>query len=314
MGLVTSVDLTDPANDPNWRSKASATVVAALEQLASMPQRLAEAKQSSDAWREALRRADNARQMAQQANGQGRAAADRAARQMEQDARDAEDRTRRLCLPVAPAAAEALAERLGPFAPEAAGARDVVSQQLVPALRDFEQAVLRTGDEAASAVDRAASAARTAIDAAQSQLALAQSAFTERDPLVAAKWFARAAADSLSQSPPDVKAAQQRQLDATAALAKAWDQTVHDAASQRLGLLPSMQPLYAAPTLTPPAGTDTSAAPTMAAAREWSRLRPRDSDSAVSSPLREADPPGYEDALKKYFESLTRAQGASKSQ
>jgi hypothetical protein len=148
--------------------------------------------------------------MAQEAKGQARFAADRAARQMEQDAKDAEERTRRLCLPVLPAAAEALAERLGPFAPETAGARDAVSQQLVPALREFEQSALRKDDDAASAADRAASSARTAIDIAQSQLALAQSAFTERDPLVAAKWFAHAAADSLAQSPPDVKAAQQR--------------------------------------------------------------------------------------------------------
>jgi hypothetical protein len=309
MGLVTSVDLSDPANDPNWRSKASSTVIGAREQLAGMPQRLAEARQASDAWRDALRRAANARRMAQETKGQARFAADRAARQMEQDAKDAEDRTRRLALPVLPAAAEALAERLGPFAPEAAGARDAVSQQLIPALRDFEQAVLRKEDDAVSALDRSASSARTAIEAAQSQLVLAQTAFTERDPLVAAKWFARAAADSLAQSPPDVRSAQQRQLDATAALSKAWDQTIHDAASQRLGLLPSMQPLYAAPTLTPPGGSDNAAAPTMAAAREWSRLRPRDSETAVSAPLREADPPGYEDALKRYFESLGKAGG-----
>jgi hypothetical protein len=179
----------------------------------------------------------------------------------------------------------------------------------VPALRDFEQAALRKEDDAASAAERSAAAARSAIEAAQSQLALAQTAFTERDPLVAARWFARAAADSLSQSPPDVKAAQQRQLDATAALAKAWDQTIHDAAALRMGLLPSMQPLYAAPALPPPGSSDGAAAPTMAAAREWSRLRPRDTDTAVSAPLREADPPGYEDALKKYFESLGKAGG-----
>jgi hypothetical protein len=71
-----------------------------------------------------------------------------------------------------------------------------------------------------------------------------------------------------------------------------------------------MQPLYASTALASHGGASdgSPSAPTMAAVREWSRFRPRESDASVGAPLRDADPPGYEDALQKYFESLQRAQ------
>lgn len=307
-GRASSADLTDPEQDPNWRSRATATVVAAQEQLAAMPRRLAEAQRAAGEWHKALGRAQAARRDAAAAEGDRRAAAERAARQMEQDAADAEVRMRKALLPILPTAGEALAGRLSPFAPETAGARDVVATQLVPALTEIEQSILQPGADPAAG-DRAAGAARLAIEAAQNQLAAAQESFTQRDPLVAAKWFARAAAESLAQSPPDFRAAQQRQQDASAALARAWDHTIHDAAAQRLGVVPTLQPLFAAPGIAPRHEADVAAAPTMAAAREWGRLRPRESEATLGAPLRDADPPGYENALQKYFESLGKVQG-----
>src|SRR5207302_5766768 len=70
--------------------------------------------------------------------------------------------------------------------------------------------------------------------------------FTERDPLVAAKWFARAAADELSTQSADLKTAERHQRQASAALSRAWDQTIHQAAAERLAGLPTMQPVFAA--------------------------------------------------------------------
>jgi hypothetical protein len=242
-----------------------------------------------------------------------RAALGRAARQAEQDRADAEKRFRATARPAAAGEVEALAERLGPFDPEASAAREVMRAELAPAVRDLEQAGL-AGDVAA--VDRAAAAARQAIDAAQGELARAQEQFTARDPLVAAKWFARAAADSLTRSPPDLPAAHRRQLDTSQALGRAWDRTVHEAAAQRLSLVPSLQSLYGVPVPAPvltqgnaEPGKKAGAAAETASVREWGRLRPREVEE-LNAPLREAEAPGYERALQLYFETLSRSQAS----
>ena len=237
---------------------------------------------------------------------------DAAVRQAELERQSAEQRFRTSAAPVAPAEAEALSARLGPFEPESAAARRVLGGDLAGALRDFEQASLRNDGPAA---DRAALAARQAIDAAQRELAAAQDELTSRDPLVAAKWFARAAADSLTRSPPDFQSAYRRQMDTSQALSRAWDRTVHDAAAQRLSLLPSMQSLFGVAVPLPvlagrPGGEQKVAGPVsdLASVREWGRLRTREVEE-LNAPLRETDAPGYEKALQLYFESLGKSAG-----
>jgi hypothetical protein len=236
-----------------------------------------------------------------------------AARQADQDRADAEERLRATALPVVPASAEALAAALAQFEPESTSAREIVARQLVPALQVFDQAA-KSGD--VGAAERAAAEARASIVSAQAELARAQQLFTERDPLVAAKWFARAAADSLSRNPPDLTAAQRRQLDASLALSRAWDRTIHQAAAQRLALVPSMQSLFGIPVAPPtrgtPRGPDKAPAPAdLASVREWGRLRPRDMDE-LSTPMRESEPAGYETALQLYFQRLGQVQEKKK--
>jgi hypothetical protein len=297
------------ADDPNWRGRATATLLRVQEQLAAMPQDITRAQEAAAAFRQASARADAAKKDADAAPADRKAALDMAARQADQDKADAEERLRAFSLPVAPASAESLATALAPFEPESTAAREVVTRQLVPALQALEQGG-KSGDVAAG--ERAAADARSAIVSAQAELARAQQLFTERDPLVAAKWFARAAADSLSRNPPDLTAAQRRQLDASLALSRAWDRTIHQAAAQRLALVPSMQSLFGVP-LTPPrgsaGGTDTAPAPAtdLASVREWGRLRPREMED-LNAPVRESEPPGYEKALQLYFQRLGQVQ------
>lgn len=303
------------ADDPNWRGRATATLLRAQEQLAVMPQELTRTHEAAVALRQAAARADAANRDAAAAPPERKAALEMAARQAGRERVEAEDRLRGVALPVAPATVEALAAALAAFEPESTAAREVVSRQLIPALLGFEQAA-RAGDSAAA--DRAAGEARASIESVQAELARAQQLFTERDPLVAAKWFARAAADSLSRSPPDIHAAQRRQLDASMALSRAWDRTIHQAAAQRLSLLPSMQSLFgvAVPTSTASAragdatGDKPAPPPDLASIREWGRLRPRDMDE-TSAPIRESEPAGYEKALQLYFQRLGQVQDAA---
>jgi hypothetical protein len=305
----------DKMDDPNWRGRATAAVVKAQEQLAAMPQHLTAAREEAAALKQAAERVEMAKREAAAAPADRRSALERAARQAEDERKDAEKRLRNTALPVIPAAAAALARRLAPFEPESAAAREVVGRRLASALQDFDQAAA-TGD--APGADRAAAAARDAIDAAQKELARAQDEFTERDPLVAAKWFARAAADSLTRSPPDFQSAYRRQMDTSQALSRAWDRTVHEAAAQRMSLVPSMQSLYGvpmpAPILAGKRGGDAQGAASvsdLAAIREWGRLRPREVEE-LNAPLRETEAPGYEKALQLYFESLSRTSAEQK--
>jgi len=300
------------ADDPNWRGRATAAVVKAQEQLASMPQYLTRAQEEAASLQQAVDRVAMAKRELASAPADRKPAMDAAVRQAELERQSAEQRFRASAAPVAPAEAEALSARLGPFEPESAAARRVLGGDLAGALRDFEQASLRNDGPAA---DRAALAARQAIDAAQRELAAAQDELTSRDPLVAAKWFARAAADSLTRSPPDFQSAYRRQMDTSQALSRAWDRTVHDAAAQRLSLLPSMQSLFGVAVPLPvlagrPGGEQKVAGPVsdLASVREWGRLRTREVEE-LNAPLRETDAPGYEKALQLYFESLGKSAG-----
>jgi hypothetical protein len=294
------------ADDPNWRGRATAALLFAQEQLAAMPQELASAEEAATARREAADRANRARQEANAAAPDRKPVAGRAADQAEQDAKAAADRLDKAIEPVAPQVAADLAARLDPFAPEASAAREVVAKPLSAALTALAAAA--KGNDA-GAVARATADARHAMELAQKELAGAQESFTERDPLIAAKWFARAAADSLAKGTPDVRTALAHQSNASAALSRAWDRSIHHAAALRLSILPSLQSVYAPPPA--PGERDTTSlsplAPAYAALRDWGKLRPREGDD-LAAPLHEATPPGYEEPLRLYFEAIGKAQ------
>jgi hypothetical protein len=102
-------------------------------------------------------------------------------------------------------------------------------------------------------------------------------------------------------------------MDTSQALSRAWDRTVHEAAAQRLSLVPSMQSLYGvavpAPILAARRGGETKVAgpvSDMASVREWGRLRTREVEE-LNAPLRETEAPGFERALQLYFESLSKS-------
>ncbi|HZL36492.1 MAG TPA: hypothetical protein VFC78_14330 [Tepidisphaeraceae bacterium] len=296
-------------NDPNWRGRATAALLFAQEQLAAMPQDLAGAQEAAGVRRRAAERADSAHREVSAASVDMRPMAQRAASQADQDLADAADRLEKMIAPVAPAVAMDLADRLEPFAPEASGARDLVAGPLAGALKSLGEAA-KGGD--ANAIAQAAAQARQTIDAVQKELVVAQDAFTQRDPLVAAKWFARTAADALVVHPGDVRQAMSHQAHAALALSRAWNRSIHQAAALRLSALPALQGIYAP--RDPQTATASSAAvlsPDLAAVRDWGKLHARDTQD-LSAGLREPDPPGYEEPLRLYFQALGNAQGKTK--
>ena len=288
----------------NGRDRAASEVLSAQEQLSSMPQALAAALAAAAARREAGMRAGMAADTARSAPADQKAAADRAAAEADQNAREAANRLEQALEPVSPKAVQSLSDRLEQFAPETDSARAALLGQLAPSMESVTNA-LRGSD--AGAADRSADEARRSMEACQRELASTQDVLMRRDPLVAARWFAKAAAESLSLLPPDVGHARFHQANASAALSRAWDQSIHKAAAERLATLPSLASILGMPPApsNAPGGQQGSR---FAAAREWGRMRPQEGPELNSS-MHDADPPGYEASLKLYFEALSKAQG-----
>lgn len=293
-------------DDADWREKAVAAIVTTQEDLSAMPQALATLQGAVAAKRDADTRATAAETGIDSLPGEDQPIAQRAADQAKQDAKEASARVERALAPLSVESGTAMTDRLDPFVPDDAGAREVIRQLMLPALGTLENASGR-GDVAA--VDRAASDVRQAIEAAQRELAVAQDHIMQRDPLTAARWYASAAADSLSQVPADLKTAVAHQANVTVALSRAWDRSIHRAAAQRMALIPSMQSVYGPPA---PAvqQTPTVSAPSPAnftAARQWGGLHVGQAD-ALNGPFSNPDPPGYEESLRLYFEAIEKAQ------
>jgi hypothetical protein len=210
-----------------------------------------------------------------------------------------------------------LAEALRPFEPDTSGAVAAVDEPLKDALADVRRALAAAakGEEPAG-VEPAAQDARDAIAAAQEALRAAQARLIERDPLVSAKWFARAAADALSAAPPNKRTAAAHQKRTLEALNKAAADAVRRSKNARLSQVPNYAPFY----LPPAAGAwpDEDGRPSAAGdrllqsipgLREWGRLHERMGES-LDAPVRESEPPGYSDALRIYFEVLGREDSA----
>jgi hypothetical protein len=180
-------------------------------------------------------------------------------------------------------AASGIAVDLNRFNPETSPAVQAIEQNLIPALRQFSKAV---GDQRPADVAQAAGATRAAIAQAQEALTRTQQKFAEQDPLVAARWFAEAAAAALSRTPPDLSAARQQQSNAAHALENAWTAAIRKAALQRLAGSATISSPLSSPTAPP----------------GWQPLTPS------AEPPRDSEPAGYADALRAYFQTLSQGE------
>jgi hypothetical protein len=313
----------DGDSTANARQRESATLMEIAQQLAEMPQQFAAAQEALNDAIASAAHADAAKaQLAQASAGPRNAgsaelivAARRAAEQSSADANDANRRLASAMQPVSAATARETGWRLAPFAPEASAAESVIDDQLAPALAEVEKAV-RARD--VGATDRAGGPARDAIAAALQGLADAQDALAARDPLVTASSSARAAVASLRHSPPDFSTAVRHQTQVTLALSRAWDQSIHGAAAQRLAAVPGLAPLFAAGGGTSASAGGDGGVPVAAQiapmiGQPWGRLPGQAGETpTVISGGDNADPPGFEDALRLYFEAMGRAQKEGK--
>lgn len=124
-----------------------------------------------------------------------------------------------------------------------------------------------------------------------------------RNPLAAAAWLARAAAELLSGK-GDIASVKARQQEAIAFLQLAWERSIRRGAHRRLEEVPSLATLFQ------PYAADEASGSLLA--RSWPRYGTRFHETiradAAAGSTHQADPAGYQDQLKAYFDAITKAQ------
>lgn len=190
---------TSPQATPT--ESAAAVIREVQEMLAAMPADLSKLLQAVDASRVASQRADELRRGAATAPSDRQTAARRLADQAE-SARDGALATlTSAARPLTPTAVQSLSLRLQHVAPETATSAGAIDTRLSPALKRLQDAI-NSSDP--GSLDIAANLTRQAIGQVQDDLRRAQSDLADRDPVAAAKWFARSPdLDRLSLSAPN---------------------------------------------------------------------------------------------------------------
>lgn len=157
---------------------------------------------------------------------------------------------------------------------------------------------------------RAVAMAREAIADVQAALRGAQDALSAQDPLVTARWFARQAAADLALRPPDFSSAEENQQEVSAALDRAWQNSVYEAARGRMSGSRALRSLYVfdLPIQGEGGAVEESGFNLPATlGRAWGWLRTLEPTRMTAS-SRDTDPPGYQEALRAYFEALGSAE------
>jgi uncharacterized protein YciI len=299
----------NPADALDARTSAIQTIQAAMERLAAMPGQLSAAQRAAVNRKEAADQNAAANAAVADANRADELDAERSvAAQTAKDLAAASAAQTAAAKPVSPDVTDDISRKLAPLTPEAQAAKDAIDQQLTPSLRELQQAI-GAGD--APAIDRSVTAARQSLGIVQDQLRQAQDALVEQDPLVAARWFAQAAAQDLSAQNADLKAAGSEQRNISMALSRAWDQSVQQASLGRLAQIPSMQSIISLypddfDNLDGGVRGATGAAPAALPVNpQWGKLRAQQTP-ALNAAAHDTDPAGYEDSLRAYFQALNK--------
>ncbi len=293
------------------RQRATEAIGQAQERLASLPMQLLTDQQLATGLAEATARLATARAELAEAPPARRDAAERVVGMVVSEVDDAQRNFDAATKPLGGHLADELVEILRPFAPDTSGAVSAIEEPLRGALSDLQQTLAQsaqTGDRAG--VETAAQQARDALAQVQDALRDAQGKVIERDPLVSARWFARAAADALAAAPPNKRSAAAHQKRTLEALSKAALDALRRSKNARLSQVPGYAPFYLPPLAGAWADGEGRASSdrllqTIPGLREWGRLRERMSDS-LDAPVRESEPAGYSESLRLYFEVLGR--------
>ena len=158
-------------DDPNWRGRATASLLYVQEQLSAMPQELAAAQESAAVARKAAENAIEIRTEATNASLDRQAMLMHSAELAERDAKDATDRFQKVLAPVSRKPRPIWPTAWRPSCPKRPRRRNAITGPLAAALNGVQSAIQKTDE---NAVNAAGADVRKAIDQVQKELVRAR--------------------------------------------------------------------------------------------------------------------------------------------
>ncbi len=290
------------------REQALEALRSAQRALADLPQQVAALRKQAEmlaAMKQSQQRAQDA---AQNANPADRAAAERALAEAQKQAEQARQQLGESASGMASGTSASLqssAQQLGSLGlPMTTG-----DKQLGSAIESLQKS-LSSADLAAAEKQQAK--VLDTVAELQASLRVAQRKTVDRDPVIAARFFAGKAAEALRQQPPDLVAAREYQKQTSEALERAWDAAMARDVKDKLAGMPAFQSMFFDEFAFDGEGADESMiALDRTATPEWGRLREKRDTNATAGNAAFV-PPGYEEQLKLYFQTLDEAKSGRK--
>lgn len=290
------------------RERMLESLRAAQRALADLPQQLASVQRQAQTLQQMRDAADQAAKDARDAAAQDRVAADRASTEASRRLDEARDQFAESIRSLASSASQSLrssAEQLGALGtPMTNGDRELGS-----AIDSFQKSVSAANMPAAA---QEQAKVLSAVAELQASLRIVQRQAVDRDPVIAARFFADKAAEAMRQLPPDLPAAREYQKETGDALRGAWDAAMARTVKDKLESVPAFQSVFfddlafdGSDATVGMLDFDRTVTP------QWGRLRDK-RDSNTTTAAGAFMPAGFEQQLKLYFEALDKARSDDK--
>jgi hypothetical protein len=297
-------------DDTVRKEEALEALRSAQRALADLPQQLADLRKQAEGLAAMKQQADRAQQALDAASQADHAAAQRASDEANRQRDAAADQLMQNASDIASETGTSLkmsASRLGAIGASMSSG----DQQLSSAIESLQK---RLAEADLSAADKEQARVLDAVANLQASLRVAQKKTIERDPVVAARFFAERAAEALRQTPPDRPAIRAYQKQTGEALRSAWDAALAKTVEEKLASMPAFQGVQFDDLRFDALGKADGATLSLdrTIAPEWGRLRDkRDTPAAVSNQTPFV-PTGFEKQIRIYFQTLDQARSQTK--
>ena len=285
-------DGTGDASQTRWT--AITAMRQAKDEIAVLPAQVTAALDAASSLRHAAESVQQSQQEFDSANAEKKIAAGRKLETAKKAQSDADARLKDALLQVAPARSLELTKKLaGSGADEAVAALD---QKLKPGLQQLGAAI-KNHDR--GVIDKSIADVRAVVEQSQNSLRDAQARLFDRDPMLAARWYAHLVSAALALPVADHATAEKYQEKIAAALASASERQLQQLRHTRLASIPSLSTVLGASEEPRSTLTQSGSAPQPIASgpKRWGFLR-RQAPPLADAMRPENDPPAYQDALR----------------
>ncbi len=277
----------------------------AKDEIAALPAQVTAAIEASASLRHAAELLQQSQQEFDSNNGDKKNIAGRKLEAAKKAQSEADARLKEALNVIAPTRSQELMKKLaGTGADEAVAAFD---QKLKPALQQISTAI-RNNDK--GAIEKTVTDVRAIVEQSQNSLRDAQSRAFDREPIVAARWYAHLTSAALVLPKPDHPTAGKYQEKIAAALSATSERQMQELRRARLSSIPAIASILGTsdePRLALAQGGAAKPQPIASGPKRWGFLR-RQAPPLMAAMHPETDPPAYQDSLRAYFDTLQKAR------